>query len=254
MLILVFLVSIQSACSPPKQSSCGTSHYRIVTNYPHDPSAFTQGLFVHKGNLYESTGLYGQSSIRRVDIPSGQLLQVRRLPKHFFGEGIAWVSNRIYQLTWRSGTVFVYNAATFTELQRLKVQGEGWGLTYDGQDLIMSDGSDRLKYLDADTLDVKRVVSVADNGVPVKSLNELEYVNGEILANIWQTEKIARIRPSDGVVTGWINLENLLSPEERPGTDVMNGIAFDKEKGLLYITGKYWPRLFVLDWTNEDDR
>jgi glutamine cyclotransferase len=220
--------------------------YTIVKSYPHDPAAFTQGLQYVGGIFYEGTGLNGQSTIRKVKPDTGEVLQRRPLGPEHFGEGITLFQSTLYQLTWQSGLAFAYDANTFAPKRNFTYRGEGWGLTHDGTNLIMSDGTDELRFLDPATFKERRRVKVTAGGQPVKELNELEYVKGEVFANVWQTDFIARIEPKSGKVTGWIDLRGLLSPRERTGTDVLNGIAYDPEGDRLFVTGKLWPRVFEI--------
>jgi glutamine cyclotransferase len=223
--------------------------YRVINTYNHDRDAFTQGLVFHGGFLYESTGINGRSSLRKVDIETGEVLQIRRLPSIYFGEGIAIFGDRIIQLTWKSGTGFVYDLETFELLKEFRYPNEGWGITHDGQRLIVSDGSSKLHYLDPETFERTGHLDVYDSRGPVDRLNELEYVKGEIYANIWLSDRIARISPETGGVTGWIDLEGLLQPEDiridRP-VDVLNGIGHDPERDRLFVTGKLWPKVFEI--------
>ena len=218
--------------------------YRVVGSHPHDPQAFTQGLLYSDGVLYESTGLNGRSTIRKVRLETGEVLQVQRLEPQYFGEGIALWSGSLVQLTWQSEIGFVYDLATFRRTRTFSYTGEGWGLTQDGRHLIMSDGSAQLRFLDPKTFREVRRLTVRDAGQPVPHLNELEYVRGEIFANVWQSDRIARIAPATGQVKGWIDLHGLLSPREAAGVDVLNGIAYDAAGDRLFVTGKLWPRLF----------
>ncbi len=222
--------------------------YQIVKTYPHDPDAFTQGLVYVDGVLYEGTGLNGRSSLRRVDLESGQVLQRRDLAEEYFGEGIAVFGKRIIQLTWRSRVGFVYDRETFALQRQFSYPTEGWGLTHDGKSLIMSDGTATLRWLDPENFAETRSVVVRDQNGPVVNLNELEYIRGEVYANIWQTDRIARIDPQTGRVTGWIDLQGLLSLEERQSSaaDVLNGIAYDAANDRLFVTGKLWPKLFEI--------
>lgn len=221
--------------------------YRVVATYPHDTEAFTQGLIFYDGQLYEGTGLNGESSLRRVDLASGTVLQRIDLPAEYFGEGIALFNDRIYQLTWQNKIGLIYDRASFTQLGSWSYETEGWGLTHDGSQLIMSDGSDTLRFLDPQTLAVQRSVQVRAEGQPVTRLNELEYIDGQVYANIWQTDMIARIDPQSGAVTAWIDLSGLLPLEERlPNTDVLNGIAYDPATDRLFVTGKRWPKLYEI--------
>jgi glutamine cyclotransferase len=207
--------------------------------------AFTQGLVWLDGALLESTGLYGQSSLRRVELPTGRVLQQVTVPLDYFAEGLAVLQGKLYQLTWQNQKAFVYDLATFQLEKEFAYDGEGWGLATDGQALILSDGTDRIRFLDPATFAVKRVINVSDHGRPVVRLNELEYVKGEIFANVWQTDFIARIDPATGAVLGWIDLGGLLPPEDRDATtDVLNGIAYDAAADRLFVTGKLWPKLF----------
>jgi glutamine cyclotransferase len=232
--------------TPTSRASPRYYTYRVVNVYPHDPAAFTQGLVFDDGQLYESTGLWGRSSLRRVALESGTVLQQHNLGAEYFGEGLALFRGRLFQLTWQNGIGFVYDAATFELLRTWQYAGEGWGLTHDGEQLIMSDGSATLRFLDPDTLDVRRTIRVTDGERPVEMLNELEYVNGEVFANVWQTDWIARIDPVSGLVTGWVDLSGLLTVEERAAADVLNGIAYDRAGQRLFVTGKLWPRLFEI--------
>jgi glutamine cyclotransferase len=221
--------------------------YQVVNIYPHDRGAFTQGLVCEGGLLYEGTGLRGQSTLRLVELETGNVLKLRRLPVHLFGEGVAVLGDKIYQLTWQAQVGFVYDKDSFELLQEFSYPTEGWGLTHNGQRLIMSDGTSTLHFLDPETLQETGQVQVYDDSGPVVRLNELEYVQGEIYANIWKTDRIARIDPQTGQVTGWINLAGLLSPEDRSlPVDVLNGIAYDPQHDRLFVTGKLWPKLFEI--------
>jgi glutamine cyclotransferase len=220
--------------------------YRILRVFPHDRSAFTQGLEYHGGYLYEGTGLNGRSSIRKVKLDTGEVVQSRALPARYFGEGITIWEDRLIELTWRAGTAFVYDLDTFDRKGTFSYAGEGWGLTHDARSLIMSDGTAQLRFLDPDTFAERRRVTVTDGGVPIPALNELEYVRGEIYANVWQTTLIARIAPGSGRVLGWVDLKGILPASEAAGTDVMNGIAYDAEHDRLFVTGKLWPKLFEI--------
>jgi glutamine cyclotransferase len=217
--------------------------YQIVRVYPHDSAAFTQGLQYVDGALYEGTGLNGRSSIRKVKLETGEVLQKRDITSEYFGEGITIWKNDLIELTWRSEMAFVYDKTTFQERRRFRYAGEGWGLTHDGVNLVMSDGSDRLRLLDPVTFAERRRIQVTAEGVPVRNLNELEFVKGEIFANIWQSDLLVRIA-RDGRVVGWIDLSDLLSASERARTDVLNGIAYDESNDRLFVTGKLWPKLF----------
>ena len=233
---------------PPQAPVYG---YEVVRVYPHDRAAFTQGLaFDDDGTLYESTGQRGRSSLRRVELSSGTVLQRHDLQPSLFGEGVTVFGERIIQLTWQAGRGFVYDKANFDLLQEFAYSTEGWGLTHDGRRLIMSDGTATLYFLSPDTFTETARLTVRDHRGPVIRLNELEYVRGEILANVWQTDRIARIDPQTGHVTGWIDLSGLLRPSDRRRpVDVLNGIAYDKRTDRLFVTGKWWPRLFEITLT-----
>jgi glutamine cyclotransferase len=220
--------------------------YQIVRTYLHDPRAFTQGLQYLDGFLYEGTGQNGQSSIRKVKLETGEVLQKRDVPAEHFGEGITVWKNDLIELTWRTHVAFVYDRVTFEPKNRFSYPGEGWGLTHDGVNLIMSDGSNELRLLDPTTFAEKRRIRVTAAGIPLRNLNELEYVKGEIFANVWQTDAVARIAPDTGRVTGYIDLSGLLTASERSQTDVLNGIAYDEGRDRLFVTGKYWPKLFEI--------
>ncbi len=230
------------------ESRAPVAGYRVVATYPHDPDAFTQGL-VFDGDLYEGTGLEGRSTLRRVDLATGEVLQSRDLSPEHFGEGVAVVGDRIYQLTLETGTCFVYDRETFAVLETYAYPGAGWGLASDGKRLVMSDGSDRLVFRDPATFAALGHVDVRDGGVEVSNLNELEVVGGEIWANVWLTDRIARIDPASGRVTGWIDLAGLLSAAEAGTADVLNGIAHDPATGRVFVTGKLWPALFEIEPT-----
>ncbi|MCC6162892.1 MAG: glutaminyl-peptide cyclotransferase [Acidobacteria bacterium] len=235
------------AVAPVAASAPSTEQlrYEIVRSHPHDPAAFTQGLTVVDGHLYEGTGLHGQSSLRRVDLASGAVLQQIALDGRYFGEGIAVVGDRIYQLTYQTGVGFVYDRKTFEKLREFTYPGEGWGLTYDGQHLIMSDSTDTLRFWDPETLQEVRRVRVRDGDRHIDRVNEMEYVDGAIYGNIWQEDRIARIDPKTGVVTAWVDMSNLLTATERSrGVDVLNGIAHDPKTGHFLVTGKLWPWVF----------
>lgn len=231
--------------------------YEIVNIYPHDPAAFTQGLLYHQGLLYESTGLNNFSSLRQVELTTGRVIKIVDLPSIHFAEGLALFNNRFYQLTWQTQTTFVYDfefAPPFAPLKTFSYFGEGWGLTHNGQSLIMSNGSNQIRFLDPETFQTQRTISVTDQGRPVNQLNELEFIKGEIFANIWLTDRIARIDPVSGRVTGWVNLAGLLRPEDRtPSADVLNGIAYDEAGDRLFVTGKKWPKLFEIKLISRRD-
>lgn len=222
--------------------------YRVVNAYPHDSRAYTQGLIYRDGVLYESTGLNGRSTLRKVRLETGEVLQEHRLEAKYFGEGLTDWNGRLIQLTWQTNVGFVYDLATFKPVGQFTYPGEGWGITHDGTRLIMSDGhpNGQLRFLDPASFTERGRLTVRDQGRPVSNLNELEFVNGEIFANIYQTDRIARIDPASGRVTGWIDLAGLLAPADRAGVDVLNGIAYDAAGDRLFVTGKLWPRLFEI--------
>lgn len=220
----------------------------IVAEHPHDPAAFTQGLFVKDGLLFESTGLKGRSSLRRVNLQSGAVEKKVDLPADIFGEGIAPVGDRIVGLTWRSQIGYVFDMKSFATKRRFTYAGEGWGLTSDGKRLIMSDGTDELRFLNPSTLAETGRLSVTYGGKPLRNINELEWIDGEIYANVWRTDFIARIDPMSGVVKGVIDLSALRArlTDGPPDMDVANGIAWDTSARKLYVTGKNWPKLFEI--------
>ena len=218
--------------------------YEIVHTYPHDRGAFTQGLLYLDGVLYESTGLNNESSLRKVELETGKVLKQISVPAQYFAEGLALKDGKLFQLTWQNHKCFVYDLATFEQKKGFTYPTEGWGLTTDGQSLIMSDGTPQISFLDPNTFEVKRTINVTKGGKPVGYLNELEFIKGEIFANVWTTPYIVRINPINGQVVGVIDLTGLLPPEDRAGTDVLNGIAYDAKGDRLFVTGKCWPKLF----------
>lgn len=221
--------------------------YEVIREFPHDSGAFTQGLLVSQGQWIESTGGYGTTSIRRVERETGKLLMKTDLPAEFFGEGAAEMDGKIYQLTWQSQRGFVYDAKTLQKLGDFKYQGEGWGLTNDASSLIMSNGSDRLRYIDPKTFHVWRELQVRIGDKPVNLLNELEFIEGEIFANVWHTDKIVRINPKDGNVIGVIDLTGIDAKEKRHDPEhVLNGIAYDAKTGEMFVTGKCWPKIYQI--------
>jgi len=227
--------------------------YQILNTYPHDQSAFTEGLVFEDGVLYEGTGLYKYSNLRRVELETGKILQIRELSNQYFGEGITIYGNKIIQLTWKSHLGFVYDKYNFKLLQEFNYPTEGWGITYDGDFLIMSDGTSTLHFLDPETFEEMSQIEVYENDIPVTKINELEYVQGEIFANIWLTERIARINPLTGQVIGWIDLKGILSPEDySEKVDVLNGIAYDAKSNRLWVTGKFWPKLFEIELVKDE--
>lgn len=222
---------------------------KVLNTFPHDPAAFTQGLLVDGGQFVEGTGLYDSSEVRRVDIASGAVRARVKLDSTYFGEGLALIGDRLYQLTWREGRAFVWDRATLAPLDTLTYEGEGWGLTFDGTHLVMSDGSATLTFRDPATFQTARTVQVTDNGQPVDQLNELEFVGGKVLANIWGGDRVAVINPATGYVERWLALEGLraLLQPAPARDDVLNGLAYDASTGRLFATGKHWPLVFELD-------
>jgi glutaminyl-peptide cyclotransferase len=221
--------------------------FRVVKTYPHDRNAFTQGLEYREGFLYEGTGLVGRSALRKVKLDTGQVLQSFDLPQPFFGEGITVLPQQILQLTWQSQTGFIYDKTSFRVLKSFSYPGEGWGMTNDGKQIYMSDGTAQIRVWDPMSLKETRRINVADAGKPVNELNELEFIRGEIWANVWQTDRIARISPADGRVLGWIDLTGILPKTERTNSDaVLNGIAYDAAADRIFVTGKLWPKLFEI--------
>jgi glutaminyl-peptide cyclotransferase len=242
--LALIVISATFVCTPFGFAADG---YRVVHTYPHDPHAYTQGLIYIDGHLYESTGLNGRSSLRMEDLTTGRILQNSPLPEKYFGEGLASWGSTLIQLTWQAHIAFVYDRFSFRLLRTFHYDGEGWGLTQDGHNLILSDGSATLKFLDPATFREVRHIVVKDQGSPVTQLNELEYVRGEIYANVWHTDRIARISPASGRVLGWIDLSGLLRPGEVSNPEaVLNGIAYDSAHNRLFVTGKLWPKLFEI--------
>ena len=221
--------------------------YEVVNTFPHDPDAFTQGIIFQDGALVESTGLERHSTLRRVELQTGKVLQKVDVSPYFFAEGMTLFGGKIYQLTWKGEKGFIYDPKTFEKTGEFKYTGEGWGLTHDADSLILSDGTDEIRFIDPNTYAVKRSIRVTDAGRPVIEINELEYVKGEIYANIWHEDRVARIDPRDGRVRSWIDLSGLLKPgETRDPEAVLNGIAYDEQGDRLFVTGKLWPKIFEI--------
>jgi len=221
--------------------------YTVVNTFAHDPKAFTQGLVFEDGFLYEGTGLNDRSELRKVELETGNVLQIHKLPDEFFGEGITIYGDRIIQLTYLSRVGFVYNKETFELLQEFNYPTEGWGLTHDGNYLIMSDGTPMLYFLDPETFAQNHKIMVLDQDSPVWGLNELEYIDGQIYANVWPTERIVRIEPETGEVIGWVDMEGILAPQDHSEpVDVFNGIAYDPAGRRLFVTGKFYPKLYEI--------
>lgn len=248
LLSLALLNSLAQPWAFERQSEPRTG-YTIVARIAHDPSAFTQGFLFHNGAFYESTGLYGQSSVRRLDANTGEVLQQIDLPANLFGEGLVLVDDRLIQLTWREGLALVYDRDTFTPLGEFHYATEGWGLTFDGQQLIMTDGSALLYFRDPDTFQLQGTRQVTEQGQPVTRLNELEYINGEVWANVFMTDDMVRIDPDTGRVIARHHFSDLLSPADRHGhEDVLNGIAYDAEEQRLFITGKRYGFIYQIEF------
>jgi len=243
--LLLFLALV--SCAPHSPASPEPPHYtyEIVNTFPHDRGAFTEGLVFLNGHLFESTGLNNQSTLREDDLATGNVLRQVPLSSEYFGEGLAILGSKAYQLTWQNHQGFVYDLPTFHLIKTFNYDGEGWGLTTDGHSLIMSDGTSQIRFLDPDTLAVQRTLTVTLRGQPVTQINELEYIKGEIYANVWQTNNVLRIDPKTGAVLGVIDFSGLLPAADRaPDTDVLNGIAYDSATDRLFVTGKKWPKLF----------
>jgi glutamine cyclotransferase len=239
------------ACAPTtvaQRQPAPVRGIKVVATYPHDPSAFTQGLVFADGQFYESTGLNGESSLRRVEVTTGRVVQQIKVDPEYFAEGLALVGDELLQLTWQHQRGFVYDRKTFARKRTFPYKGEGWGMAYDaGGGLVMSDGSDTLTFLDPKTLSPNKTLRVRDAGRPVPQLNELEWVEGEIWANVWMTDRIARISPATGEVNAWIDLSTLWPLTERqPPADVLNGIAYDKTSRRIFVTGKKWPLVYQI--------
>ena len=249
-LALLPLCLLAGLCPPAHGASTApvVHSYRVVNAYPHERGAFTQGLVFDGGTLLESTGGYGRSTLRRVELETGRVVAQRMLPSHLFGEGLARAGNTLVQLTWRAGRALLYDPETFDLTGSFEYPGEGWGLTFDGEHLIMSDGSATLRFLGLPEFTEVRRLEVRDQGTPVERLNELEYVDGRIYANVWFDERIAVICPESGEVEAWIDLGGILPlTVRRKREEVLNGIAYDLRTGRLFVTGKGWPRLFEIE-------
>jgi len=246
--VVTLIVALLFGAQPPAQAAVPTYGYETVNTYPHDPHAFTEGLFYLNGFLYESTGLERQSSIRKVKLETGEVIKKIDVPPEYFGEGIVNWKQRLVSLTWKTQVGFVYDLATFKRQRQFSYRGEGWALTQDGKRLIMSDGTPELRFLDPDTLQETGRITVTYEGKPLRNVNELEWVKGRIYANVWQTNMLIMIDPVSGEITGTVDLANLLSASDRlVGPDsVLNGIAYDAAHDRLFVTGKNWPKLFEI--------
>jgi glutamine cyclotransferase len=244
--LTLFLISCSENSTEPEIPANFT--YKIINQFNHDAEAFTQGLVFDNGVLYEGTGLNGKSSLRRVNITSGEVLQIHHLSSQYFGEGITTYQDKIIQLTFLSQVAFLYDKNSFQLIKEFNYTTQGWGITHDGKNLIMSDGSSTLYFRDPETFEEIGQIQVKDNSGPVSLLNELEFIGGKIYANVWKADRIAVISPESGEVVSWIDLTGLLSEDERtPSTDVLNGIAYDQETQRLLVTGKLWPKLFEIE-------
>jgi len=242
LLLLTTCPFLAAQTSKPQQYS-----YTVVNVFPHDKSAFTQGLAYRNGFLYEGTGIKGKSSLRKVSLESGKVVQQVDLGSEYFGEGITLLKDKVFQLTWESKTGFIYDLNTFHLLQKFSYSGEGWGLTADGRELFLSDGTSEIRVLDSETLKEKRRIKVHDGSSKVEQLNELEFVEGQIFANVWHSSRVARISPDTGEVVGWIDLTGLPSTVYRLEPEaVLNGIAYDPIQKRLFVTGKLWPSVFEI--------
>lgn len=239
-----FAVFIVAAAASPAYAA---DTYRVIHAYPHDPRAYTQGLLFADGHLYESTGLNGRSSLRMDDLTTGRVLQSAIVPSQYFAEGLAAWGSTLVQLTWQSHIAFVYDRFSFRLLRTLHYDGEGWGLTQDGKNLILSDGTATIRFFDPANFHEVRHIVVRDRGAPVADLNELEYIHGQIYANVWHADRIARISPANGQVLGWIDLTGLLPENQHSDPEaVLNGIAYDSAHDRLFVTGKLWPAIFEI--------
>ncbi len=246
---VALVLGVTLACSAPE----GSAQYRVVRTLPHDPAAYTQGLLLSEGVFYESVGQYGFSEVRRVEVATGKVLARQPLHADRFGEGLVRHGSRLVQLTWQHGIGYVYDVESLAVVDSFTYSGEGWGLTSDGTALIMSDGTATLRFVDPDSFTVVREVEVTENGAPLSKLNELEYVDGELFANIYQSNWIVRIDPATGLVLGWIDLEALVPADKRGSeADVLNGIAWDPSTRHFFITGKRWPVVYEVEFTGRE--
>lgn len=247
--ILLSLLLLTSTSFAVNFEETKNLEYEILNTYNHDPEAFTQGLEIHNNYLFEGTGLYGKSSLRKVEIQSGKVLKKINLNKKYFGEGITILNNKIYQLSWKEETAFVYDL-NFSLQNKFKYQGEGWGLTNDGQQLIMSNGSEYIYFRDPDTFQINKIIKVEVNNQSLKNINELEYLNGFIYANIWQKDYIVKIDAENGVVKAYLDLRNILDEKYKNNVDVLNGIAYDSQNKSFLLTGKLWPKIYRIKLKN----
>ncbi len=257
-LMVLAVSAVCVGCGQSSDAGVPEYGYEVVHVYPHDRTAFTEGLFYFNGFLYESTGLEMHSSIRKVNLETGEILQQRPLPDTYFGEGIVKWKDKLYQLTYKTEIGFIYDFNTFEKMGEFQYKGEGWALTTDGTNIYMDDKTSQIRIWNPETLQETGRINVTDAGYPVEQVNELEWVKGEIYANVWQTDRIARIDPKTGKVVGWIDLTGLLNPsdivQQPHAPDVLNGIAYDAEHDRLFVTGKFWPKLFEIKLVKRNSR
>lgn len=250
-LALAAIIGCSAVARSPKKLAAPTiEKAEVVQTFPHDPEAFTQGLVFHEGYLYEGTGQNGKSTLRKVSLEDGKVIESKHLDARYFGEGITILNDLIYQLTWKENTCFVYDFKTMEYLKHHQYLGEGWGLTNDGTHLILSDGTSVLRFFDPDTFKEVRKIQVTDRNRRITNLNELEWVEGEVWANIWYEDRIARIDPTSGQILGWIDVSHVYPAQRRHPESVMNGIAYDPSSKRLFITGKNWPHLYEVKTLN----
>ncbi len=240
-------VNANSSATPAAAENVKTYGYEVVNSWPHDTKAFTQGLVFDDGVLLESTGQQGFSSLRRVELKTGKVLKKVDVPAQYFAEGLTLLGGKLYQLTWQHKKGFIYDPEDFRQVGEFRYDGEGWGLTHDGESLILSDGTSQLRFIDPQTFEVRRTINVREGNRAVREINELEYVKGEIWANVWHVDKVARIDPRNGAIVGWVDLRGLLAAGDVKDPEaVLNGIAYDAAGDRLFVTGKLWPKLFEI--------
>jgi len=238
---------VGAAAALPRKTALPVAGFRVINTFPHDPQAFSQGLAVAEGTLYEGTGQNGESSLREVDLVTGRVQRFVPLANDYFGEGVTVLGDRIYQVTWKNRLGLIYDRKTLAPVSSFRYTGEGWGLTTDGEQLILSDGTSVIRFLDTKSFEVTKRIDVRAAGQRVDKLNELEFIDGEIWANIWYADRIARISPKTGEVTGWVDLSTLYPVRDRPSREhVLNGIAYDATAKRLFVTGKLWPKLYEI--------
>ncbi len=249
LIISIFLILFSLSVCAVSFEKINSLNYEILAEYEHDPNAFTQGLEIYNGYLYEGTGLYGKSSLRKVEIQNGKVLKKINLDKKYFGEGITILNDKIYQLSWKENTAFVYDL-NFKLLKTLSYQGEGWGLTNNGEHLIMSNGSEYISFRDPETFEIFKKIIIKIDNIKLKNINELEYLNGFIYANIWQKNYIIKIDAETGSVKAYIDFSDILDQKYIDKTDVLNGIAYDTQNQSFLITGKLWPKIYRIKINN----